>query len=55
MIFDISVIYQEFHKKSAQIKKFKDFYGLFSLSELRTFQELGTKFKDFSSPVRTLK
>jgi len=62
MIFDISVIFQGLTKdllrisyKSTQIEKiqglFKDF---FSLSELRTFQGLGPKFKDFSSPVRTL-
>ena len=29
MIFDISVIYQGFHKKSAQIEKFKDFLRTF--------------------------
>jgi len=52
MIFDIFVIYQGFHKKCAQIEKnqglFKDFL---SLSKLRTFQGLSTKFNDFLSPV----
>ena len=59
IIFDISVIYQwftkDFIKKCSNWKKFKDFLRTFlSLSELRTFQGLGTKFKDFSPPVRTL-
>jgi len=41
MIFDISVIYQGFHKKGAQIEKFKDFLRTFFTVRIKDFSRTG--------------